>query len=94
MATTALSRPALQPRGFAETRSKRRSKTPLSRALATALVTVLAVVWLVPFAWAAVTALKSETGSINSHQLDTGLRIHPRCLCESTAERQYPHVDA
>jgi multiple sugar transport system permease protein len=61
MATTALSRPALQPGGHAETGVKRRPKTPLSRALATAVVTVLAVVWLVPFAWATVTALKSET---------------------------------
>jgi multiple sugar transport system permease protein len=33
----------------------------LSRVLATAVVTVLAVTWLVPFAWATVTALKSET---------------------------------
>ena len=61
MATSTLSRPVLQPRGSAETGLSRRPKAPLSRKLATVTVSVLAVVWLVPFAWAAVTALKSET---------------------------------
>jgi multiple sugar transport system permease protein len=61
MATSTLSKPALQPRGSTETGLNRRPKTPLSRTLAIVVVSALAVVWLVPFAWAAVTALKSET---------------------------------
>ena len=61
MATSTLSRPVLQPRGSVETGRSRRPKAPLSRKLATVTVSVLAVVWLVPFAWATVTALKSET---------------------------------
>ncbi|WP_457964074.1 carbohydrate ABC transporter permease [Arthrobacter sp. D1-29] len=61
MATTTLTRPALRLKGSDAGFSARRKRTPLSRVLATAVVTVLAVTWLVPFAWATVTALKSET---------------------------------
>lgn len=61
MATTTLSKPALRPKGSAETVPNRRPKTPLARILATAVVSVLAVAWLVPFAWATATALKTET---------------------------------
>ncbi|KQR62731.1 sugar ABC transporter permease [Arthrobacter sp. Leaf337] len=66
MATTTLSKPALQPKGHAETVTNRRAKTPLSRVLATVVVSVLAVAWLVPFAWATVTALKSETDAAST----------------------------
>ncbi|MEO5321019.1 carbohydrate ABC transporter permease [Arthrobacter sp. CC3] len=66
MATTTLSKPALQPKGYAETVANRRAKTPLSRILATVVVSVLAVAWLVPFAWATVTALKSETDAAST----------------------------
>jgi multiple sugar transport system permease protein len=66
MATTTLSKPALQPRGSAETGLNRRARTPLSRILATVIVAVLAVAWLVPFAWATVTALKSETDAAST----------------------------
>ncbi|CAN7537597.1 carbohydrate ABC transporter permease [Arthrobacter sp. LjRoot78] len=66
MATTTLSKPALQPKGYAETVANRRAKTPLSRVLATVVVSVLAVAWLVPFAWATVTALKSETDAAST----------------------------
>ncbi|MBT2593941.1 carbohydrate ABC transporter permease [Arthrobacter sp. ISL-72] len=66
MATTTLSKPALQPEGSAESLPNRRPKTPLSRALATVVVSVLAVAWLVPFAWATVTALKSETDAAST----------------------------
>ncbi|WP_425341155.1 carbohydrate ABC transporter permease [Arthrobacter oryzae] len=44
----------------------RRPKTPLSRVLATVIVAVLAVAWLVPFAWATATALKSETDAAST----------------------------
>ena len=60
MATTTLSKPALRPKGSAETVPNRRPKTPLARILATVVVSVLAVAWLVPFAWATATALKTE----------------------------------
>ncbi|MFF1384300.1 carbohydrate ABC transporter permease [Arthrobacter sp. NPDC058288] len=66
MATTTLSKPALQPKGHAETVTNRRAKAPLSRVLATVVVSVLAVAWLVPFAWATVTALKSETDAAST----------------------------
>ena len=66
MATTTLSKPALQPKGYAATVTNRRAKTPLSRILATVVVSVLAVAWLVPFAWATVTALKSETDAAST----------------------------
>jgi multiple sugar transport system permease protein len=66
MATTTLSKPALQPKGFAEALPNRRPKTPASRILATVIVAVLAVAWLVPFAWATVTALKTETDAAST----------------------------
>lgn len=66
MATTTLSQPALRPKGSAETVPNRPPKTPLSRTLATVVVSVLAVAWLVPFAWATVTALKSETDAAST----------------------------
>ncbi|MBP1233200.1 multiple sugar transport system permease protein [Arthrobacter sp. PvP102] len=67
MATTTLSKPAaLQPKRAAGTAPSRRPKTPLSRMLATVIVSVLAVAWLVPFAWATVTALKSETDAAST----------------------------
>ena len=66
MATTTLSQPALRPKGSAETVPNRPPKTPLSRTLATVVVSVLAVAWLVPFAWATVTALKGETDAAST----------------------------
>lgn len=62
MATQTIPRPAVQAGTAApgDPRQRRR-KPPVSRVLATAIVAVLAVAWLVPFAWATVTALKSET---------------------------------
>ena len=66
MATTTLSKPALRPRGTAEVMPSRRPKAPLSRTLATVVVSVLAVAWLVPFAWATATALKSETDAAST----------------------------
>lgn len=42
-------------------RSKRRKRLSPARIIATAIVAVLALTWLVPFAWATITALKSET---------------------------------
>lgn len=66
MATTTLSQPALRPKGFSKTVPNRRPKTPLSRILATVVVSVLAVAWMVPFAWATVTALKSETDAAST----------------------------
>ena len=66
MATTTLSKPALRPKGSAETVPNRRPKTPLARILATAVVSVLAVAWLVPFAWATATALKTETDAAST----------------------------
>ncbi|MBP1134412.1 multiple sugar transport system permease protein [Arthrobacter sp. PvP023] len=66
MATTTLSKPALQPKGSAGAAPNRRPKTPLSRILATVIVSVLAVAWLVPFAWATATALKSETDAAST----------------------------
>ncbi|KIS25727.1 sugar ABC transporter permease [Arthrobacter sp. SPG23] len=66
MATPTLSRPALQPKGSTEAAPNRPPKAPLSRILATVVVSVLAVAWLVPFAWATVTALKSETDAAST----------------------------
>jgi multiple sugar transport system permease protein len=66
MATTTLSKPALRPKGSAEIVPNRRPKAPLSRILATVVVFVLAVAWLVPFAWATATALKSETDAAST----------------------------
>ncbi|MBT2553055.1 carbohydrate ABC transporter permease [Arthrobacter sp. ISL-5] len=66
MATTTLSKPALRPKGTADIVPNRRPKTPLSRILATVVVSVLAVAWLVPFAWATATALKSETDAAST----------------------------
>lgn len=66
MATTTLSKPALRPKGSAGTLPNRRPKTPLSRILATVVVSVLAVAWLVPFAWATATALKTETDAAST----------------------------
>ncbi|MDQ0278218.1 multiple sugar transport system permease protein [Arthrobacter silviterrae] len=61
MATT-LTAPARTSRRTAVEPSRKRRK-PLSpaRIIATVIVAVLAVTWLVPFAWATVTAFKSET---------------------------------
>jgi len=66
MATTTLSQPALRLKGSAEPVPNRRPKTPLSRILATVVVSVLAVAWLVPFAWATATALKTETDAAST----------------------------
>jgi multiple sugar transport system permease protein len=61
MATT-LTAPARASRRTAVEPSRKRRK-PLSpaRIIATVIVAVLAVTWLVPFAWATITAFKSET---------------------------------
>jgi multiple sugar transport system permease protein len=66
MATTTLSKPALRLKGSVEPVPNRRPKTPLSRILATVVVSVLAVAWLVPFAWATATALKTETDAAST----------------------------
>jgi multiple sugar transport system permease protein len=66
MATITLSKPVLRPKGSADIVPNRRPKTPLSRILATAVVSVLAVAWLVPFAWATATALKTETDAAST----------------------------
>ncbi|MDR6506950.1 carbohydrate ABC transporter permease [Arthrobacter oryzae] len=66
MATTTLSKPVLRPKGSTDIVPNRRPKTPLSRILATAVVSVLAVAWLVPFAWATATALKTETDAAST----------------------------
>lgn len=66
MATTTLSKPALRLKGSAEPVPNRRPKTPHSRILATVVVSVLAVAWLVPFAWATATALKTETDAAST----------------------------
>ena len=42
-------------------RPQNRRKVSVSRVAATLVTAVLAVIWLIPFAWAAVTALKTET---------------------------------
>ncbi|WP_299166815.1 carbohydrate ABC transporter permease [uncultured Arthrobacter sp.] len=42
-------------------RPQNRRKISTGKVLATVVTAVLAVIWLIPFAWAAVTALKSET---------------------------------
>jgi multiple sugar transport system permease protein len=44
----------------------RRPKPPLSRVLAAVVVSALAVAWLVPFAWATATALKTETDAAST----------------------------
>ena len=59
--TTTLSRPGLRLKGSVADIPARQKRTPLSRILATVIVSVLAVAWLIPFAWATLTALKSET---------------------------------
>ena len=41
--------------------TRRRKRIQPSRIIATSIVVVLAVTWLIPFAWATITALKSET---------------------------------
>jgi multiple sugar transport system permease protein len=61
MATNTLSRPGLRLKGSVAHIPARQKRTPLSRILATVIVSVLAVAWLIPFAWATLTALKSET---------------------------------
>ncbi|WP_104137766.1 carbohydrate ABC transporter permease [Arthrobacter sp. ZGTC131] len=66
MATTTLAKPALRPKGSPAVAPNRPAKMPLSRILATVVVSVLAVGWLVPFAWATVTALKTETDAAST----------------------------
>jgi multiple sugar transport system permease protein len=61
MATNTLSRPGLRLKGSVAHIPARQKRTPLSRILATVIVSILAVAWLIPFAWATLTALKSET---------------------------------
>jgi multiple sugar transport system permease protein len=62
-ATTTLARPrpGLRLKGSVAGIPARQKRTPLSRILATVIVSVLAVAWLIPFAWATLTAFKSET---------------------------------
>lgn len=60
MATQTLTRPA--PRGTSATQLRQpRKKMTAGRAAVLAVAAILAVLWLVPFAWATVTAFKSET---------------------------------
>ncbi|WP_026554510.1 carbohydrate ABC transporter permease [Arthrobacter sp. 35W] len=59
MATQTLARPSRTTPAAPARRS--RKKFPVARVAATAVVAVFAVIWLVPFAWATATALKSET---------------------------------
>ncbi|MCC2661978.1 MAG: sugar transporter permease, partial [Arthrobacter sp.] len=60
MATQTLTRPAQHTAPASAARKPRRRIT-VGRAAVTAVAAVLAVLWLVPFAWATVTAFKSET---------------------------------
>lgn len=60
MATQTLTRPAPHTATAPATRKPRR-KITAGRAAVTAVAALLAVLWLVPFAWATVTAFKSET---------------------------------
>lgn len=66
MATPTLSRPGLRLKGSVADIPARQKRTPPSRILATAIVAVLAVAWLIPFAWATLTALKTETEAASS----------------------------
>jgi multiple sugar transport system permease protein len=60
MATQTLTRPA--PRSTSATQLRQpRKKMTAGRAAVIAVAAILAVLWLVPFAWATVTAFKSET---------------------------------
>jgi multiple sugar transport system permease protein len=61
MATTTLTRQTSRPNAAASTGSSRRKPLPVARIVATAIAGVLAVIWLIPFAWATVTAFKTET---------------------------------
>lgn len=60
MATPTLTRPAPHTTTAAAVR-KPRKKITAGKAAVTAVAALLAVLWLVPFAWATVTAFKSET---------------------------------
>ena len=60
MATPTLTRPAPHTAAAAAVR-KPRKKITAGKAAVTAVAALLAVLWLVPFAWATVTAFKSET---------------------------------
>jgi multiple sugar transport system permease protein len=62
MALTTLTSPSRTANGTlkAPERRRRRRISP-SRVIATVIVAVLAVTWLIPFAWATITAFKSET---------------------------------
>lgn len=60
MATPTLTRPAPHTTTAAAVR-KPRKKVTAGKAAVTAVAALLAVLWLVPFAWATVTAFKSET---------------------------------
>lgn len=59
MAAPALTRAPSAPAASAPPQNRKRT-TP-ARVAATIVVSVLAVIWLIPYAWAAVTAFKSET---------------------------------
>lgn len=60
MATQTLTRPALGAQSAANLRQPRKKMTA-GRAAVLAVAAILAVLWLVPFAWATATAFKSET---------------------------------
>ncbi|MHC6594839.1 carbohydrate ABC transporter permease [Arthrobacter sp. C152] len=60
MATETLARPVASTAGPAARRTPRRTMAP-GRVLVLAVAALVAVLWLVPFAWATVTAFKSET---------------------------------
>ena len=60
MATQTLTRPAPRGTSAAPLRQPRKKMTA-GRAAVLAVAAILAVLWLVPFAWATVTAFKSET---------------------------------
>ncbi|MDQ0866938.1 carbohydrate ABC transporter permease [Arthrobacter globiformis] len=60
MATHTLTRPAPRSTSAAQLRQPRKKMT-VGRAAVLAVAAILAVLWIVPFAWATVTAFKSET---------------------------------
>ncbi|MBD1544356.1 carbohydrate ABC transporter permease [Arthrobacter sp. IA7] len=60
MATQTLTRPALRGTSATQLRQPRKKMTA-GRAAVLAVAAILAVLWLIPFAWATVTAFKSET---------------------------------
>ena len=58
MATQTLTRPALRTQPAANLRQPRKKMTA-GRAAVLAVAAILAILWLVPFAWATVTAVRS-----------------------------------